>query len=47
MAIHEIAVNLDNSLSFSSVILVQVRYPSYPSQGYPSDANSHKGTKEV
>ena len=46
-AIHEIAVNLDNLLSFSWVILVWARYPSYPSQGYPSDANSHKETKEV
>ena len=45
--IHEIAVNLDNSLSFSWVTLVWVRYPSYPSQGYPNDANSHKETKEV
>ena len=44
MAIHEIVVNLDNLLSFSWVILVWVRYPS---QGYPSDANSHKETKEV
>ena len=47
MAIHEIAVNLDNLLSFSWVILVWARYPSYPSQGYPSNANSHKETKEV
>ena len=41
-------VNLDTLLSFSWVILVRARYPSYPSQGYPSDANSpHKETKEV
>ena len=46
-AIHEIAVNLDNLSSFSWVILVRERYPSYPSQGYPSNANSHKETKEV
>ena len=47
MAIHEIAVNLDNSLSFSWVTLVWARYPSYPSQGYLSNANSNKETKEV
>ena len=45
-AIHEIAVNLDNLSEFFMSNTCS-RYPSYPSQGYPSDANSHKETKEV
>ena len=46
-AIHEIAVNLDNLSSFF-MSNTHSRYPSYPSQGYPSNANSpHKETKEV
>ena len=46
-AIHEIAVNLGQFIEFFMSNTCS-RYPSYPSQGYPSDANSHKErTKEV
>ena len=46
--IHEQEVNLEklSKLSFFMETLVR-GYPSYPSQGYPSDANSNKETKKV
>ena len=46
--IHEQEVNLEK-LSESSFFMSNtcLRYPSYPSQGYPSNANSNKETKEV
>ena len=47
--IHEHKVNLKNSVNWAFFMSNTCsRYPSYPSQGYPSDANSsHKETKEV
>ena len=46
--IHEQEVNLEK-LSESSFFMSNtcLRYPSYPSQGYPSNANSNKETKKV
>ena len=46
--IHKQEVNF-KKLSESSFFMSNTcsRYPSYPSQGYPGDANSHKETKEV
>ena len=45
MEIHELAVNLDNLLSFSWKHLFKV--PKLPKPRYPSNANSNKETKEV